>query len=143
MKFSYLFYLILFFLYACKSDSKKIQIWFENNSDRSSVVEVSTYINDSLIDIRKVQQDSISDRVRAFDVKVIGDKFKKTSNLKFVLSGSNDETSCLINIDSMGKNKLVHVNYVERLLKKGYIINSDTLKQDSVVRKEFYCEILK
>lgn len=130
-------------LCSCGSDKENISVWIENNSDVNREIEVSTYLNDSLVDKRYIEKDSIADRVASFkiDLKLAGKK--KESKFKFVSSIDQDQTSCVVNLDSINKSTLLHVNYVRRLLRKGYHFNNDTLKSDSIIRKEFYCELIK
>jgi len=136
------FFLFFFLLCSCKSNSRVLNVWIENNSDANKNIEISTYVNDSLIDKRSITKDSIADRVSIFKVDL---KFPDTTRrcvLKFVSSSRGEETSCLVIADSLNKRTLAHVNYVERLFKKGDEYNFIVLKKDTVVRKEFYCEML-
>lgn len=142
MKLIYLI-VISFLLSGCGIHEKNIAIWIENDSDLYKSIEVSTFLDDSLMDKRHIEKDSIADRYSPFYLELNLPGQKKESTFKFVVSIDGDQTSCEINIDTLDKSTFLHVNYVERLLKKGAQFDNDTLKRDTVYRKDFYCEIEK
>src|ERR1700753_2219495 len=125
-------YLFVLLLCSCKNDSKVIKIWIENNSDINRSIEISTYFNDSLIDKRNIVKDSIADRIRLFKVDLKLQDGKLKSVLKFVSPIHGEKTSCFIYLDSLDKTSLIHVNYVESILKKGTLFDNVILNRDTV-----------
>ena len=136
------FFLFCFLICSCKSNSSVLNVWIENNSDENKNIEISTYVNDSLVDKRNITKDSIADRISTFKVDLNFPSVPKRYVVKFVSSPFGEETSCLLIADSLNKRTLMHVNYVKRLFKKGNELDNRILMKDTVVRKEFYCEIL-
>lgn len=132
-------YLLIVFLYCCNSNEESISVWIENNSDVKNRIEVATYLNDSLVDRREIIKDSIADRILPFRIKL--PSLRTQTVFKFVVSGSG-EAMCSVNPDSINHRTLLHVNYVERIFRKGSWLNNTILQKDSFIRQEFYCEIM-
>lgn len=139
MRIKHLLYLLIVFLCNCKSNEETIAIWIENNSDMKNRIEVTTYLNDSIIDKREIIKDSIADKVLPFRIKL--PSLRTQAVFKFVIPG-NEETRCLVKPDSINNKTLLHVNYVEKVFKKGSQFNKAILQKDSIIRKEFYCDIM-
>jgi hypothetical protein len=139
MKYIFIFFILL---YSCKSNSRAINVWIENNSDLHKNIEISTYVDDSLVDKRFIAKDSISDRISTFKVDLNFSSSKTKKQLKFISSLGGEKTSCFVIENSLNERALAHVNYVERLFKKGDEYNKIILKSDTVYRKAFYCEIM-
>jgi hypothetical protein len=134
--------LILFFCFQnCTHKNNEIKIYLENSSNVAKTITVTTFINNRKVDERTVAKDTIADRFRTFNVKLL-ETDKNPVEIAFRLGGRTETTSCIINPDSI-KNVTVHVNFVETLFKKGYQYESKVLDTDTIVRKDFYCEILK
>lgn len=137
-----LFLLILFFAFEnCSHKTNEIKIYFENNSDIAKSITVLTFINNRQVDKRAVIRDTIADRFQAFSVKP-QETDKPPYKITFKLSGRIETTTCVINPDSI-KDARLHVNFVEELFKKGNQYESRILDNDTIVRKDFYCEILR
>jgi len=132
---------IILSLPSCKKDKQTIRVWIENNSTINNNLEVRTYLNDSLLDTRNIQKDSVADRVKPFEISY--NSTGKILNVSFVIVGTNEKTSCSINIDSLTPRSLVHMNYVEKGFKKGDQYNNAILQTDSIIDKRFYCEIMQ
>jgi hypothetical protein len=139
------FALLLFALFLCSCKDKKrgtIAIWIENNSDINKNIEVATYLDDSVADKRIIKKDSIADRVLLFRIELKLPVVQPQYRIRFVLPATKEETSCLVMADSLTETDLLHVNYVERIFKKGSQFENLTLGKDSVYEKTFYCEVI-
>lgn len=139
MKVQYFISFVIFFIFSCRNIEKSINVLIENNSDLNEKIDVAIYVNDSLVDNRSVNRNSIADSFLPFKIGIENEDKKVV--LKFILS-ENEMTSCIVNADSICERTLVHVNYVEKLFKKGYEFNKTVLLKDSIIRKDFYCEIM-
>ena len=62
--------------------------------------------------------------------------------IDFKVHSTGEQTGCTFTLDSLRKGAIVHANYVEVLFKKGYQYKSDILMRDSIVKKDFYSEII-
>jgi hypothetical protein len=141
MKVFYLIFLTLLGLSSCKRHKEHISIWIENNSDLNSYMEFSTYIDDSLVDKRKINKDSIADNIQPFGVEFTPGKYKILI-FRFVSSIRGESVRCVVNIDSISKSSLLHVNYVYRVLRKNPLVDQPDLQKDKLLRKDFYCELI-
>ena len=131
---------IVFLACSCWNTQKTITIAIENNSDIKTNIEVSTYLDDSLIDKRLIKRDTFNVSFSIFKMTV--QTGKKSSIVKFELSNSGQKAECRIKPDSINNNSVIHVNYIETLFKKGYQYKSKILNKDTVVREELYCEVM-
>jgi hypothetical protein len=133
--------LLILIVYAC-TPKASVNIWIENSSDIKDSIYVKTFLGDSMVDQRPIYRDSIADRIFPFTIQLPKAKNGKYFTFRFITFPENLETSIIINVDSVEAISFLHVNYVETLFKKGYVIFSDTLKADSIIKKEFYSEIV-
>ena len=140
MRLQFCIFCIIFFFYSCFDKDKVIKIAIENNSDLKHSIEISTYLGDSLIDKRMIKRDTSKVSFSNFEVNLSKAEGKK--EFSFIVTGSNERTNCIVFLDSLDKTALLHVNYLEVLFKKGYQYKSEILTKDTVVQKEFYCEIM-
>lgn len=122
----------------CKSKPAFIKIWIENNSDIHNSLEFITLFEDNIVDRRMVKKDSIADRFLPFKLRLPN---SERLVLKFKTTHDN-ATTCTLKLDSVTANTLVHVNYVEKLFRKGALFNGAVLSNDSTIRKDFYCEVM-
>lgn len=142
MKTFYFLFIPLIFLSSCEKNKKLVNVWIENDSNINNRIEFSTFLNDSLIDKRIIERDSVADRISTFKVELKLKDVKEQWKFRVVASVNGQETVCKVYADSINKVALLHVNYVERVIRKGNIIYQDTLKYDSIVQKQFYCEVM-
>jgi hypothetical protein len=134
-------FIILIISYGCTKKGT-VNIWIENSSDIKDSIYVKTFIGDSLVDQRQIYRDSIADRIIPFAIHLPKAKNVQYFTFRFVALPENSESSTVIRVDSIEAISFLHVNYVETLFKKGYVIFTDTLKADSIIRKDFYSEIV-
>lgn len=110
-----------------------VEIWIENNSNFAKVVEFSTYMDDSLVDRRKViREDSVADLIRSFRVNL---PVSRSVRFRFVADSCGRETECVVNPDSISREAFVNVVFMDRTLRGG-------LGPDSVlVDTSFGCKV--
>lgn len=136
-------YLILLFavgLTACGDHPRQVEIWIENNSDSARVVAFSTYMDDSLVDRRRVVRDSIADLIRSFVVTLPG--VRRPVRFRFVADSTHRETSCLVNPDSIRKSAFLNVVYVDRIM-RGRGLGPDSVLVDTAFGCKVYYHGLK
>ncbi|HEX3934334.1 MAG TPA: hypothetical protein VHW43_06615 [Puia sp.] len=139
------FSLLLFALFLCCCKDKNrgtVAIWIENNSDVNKNIEIATYLGDSMVDKRIIMKDSISDRILLFRIQLKLPVVERQHRIRFVLPATKEETSCLVMADSLSETDLLHVNYVERIFKRGSQFENVTLGKDRVYDKRFDCEVI-
>ena len=129
-------------IFGCKTKSKKINFVFENSSEIRNIIYIDLYINEVFYKKFKVEKQNI-------DHKFIFDEIKIPSNQdKIKLTFKITETTYIskLNIDkSLFENKdyvTVHVNLKEIIFHEGDYLGVDILSKDSIVKKEFYSEIV-
>ncbi|MCS3798752.1 hypothetical protein GGD38_004122 [Chitinophagaceae bacterium OAS944] len=62
--------------------------------------------------------------------------------LKFVIRKTGDSTSCALTSEMLSTEPIVHVNFNEIIFKKGFDYPGHVLQNDSVVKREFYAEVI-
>jgi hypothetical protein len=128
-------------LSSCGSSrSRTIPIWIENSSNANRVIQIATFVDDSLYDIRSVYRDSIADRILPFNAILKSPKNKSGWTFKFKNEDTKEETACIVPEDSISNISFLHVNYVEMIYKKGFDVNGIILMKDSVVKRSFKCQ---
>lgn len=139
--FGLLFFILSF--YCCKiKNGRTISIWIENNSAINKNIEVATYLDDSMVDKRNIMKDSIADRVLPFKIELKTSTIDRKYRFRFVLPSYQEEVNCIAYEDSLKEATLLHVNYVEKIYKRGSHFENVTLNNDSIYDKRFYCEVL-
>ena len=93
---------------------KKVEIWIENASDPGRVVSFSSYMDDSLVDRRKVGRDSIVGRILSYVVYVPASRLSSKSRFRFVADSNRGEVDCTVNLDSIGVEAFIHVFFVDK-----------------------------
>jgi len=67
---------------------------------------------------------------------------RKHSVIQFKIPNTNVVTACTIVPDSLTSRSVIRVYLIETLFRKGWQYKNITLDKDSVVRREFTCEVL-
>lgn len=62
--------------------------------------------------------------------------------LTFIINKSGDSTSCVLDREMLRAESSVHVNFNETIFKKGFNYLGHILKRDTIIRREFYSEIM-
>lgn len=134
-------YLILFALAGCLTKkTNRIAVYLENNSDVDSVVHVKAFINDKLYKVVSVKRITT---VVKYEKLIVELPVKMDSViLKFVISKTDDSTSCVLNSGMLNAESSVHVNFNEVIFKKGFDYLGHILQNDSVVKRKFYSEVI-
>lgn len=135
-----LYPLMLIALCCCNKKGNDIVVLFENNSDVDSIINIETYIDDDFYKSVQVKRDTT--RVRYEELLIKPPTEKKNVKLLFVIGKSKDTASCIVYKPVLNKKSYVHVNFNELLFKKGFNYLGQMLQKDSIVRKNFYCEII-
>ncbi|MCP9749776.1 hypothetical protein [Ferruginibacter sp. HRS2-29] len=141
MRYKFFLYSILILVgSSCNNSSGYITVLLENNSDTRPAIEIVTNVSDTLYakHIVKRNKEQISYTEFKITQPVKWDEIKLT----FFVNGGLDTASCSIVRDSIKKNTTVHVNLNEVLFKKGDSYNGYTLDKDTVVKKQFYSEVI-
>lgn len=134
-------YLILLIFSGCLTKRiNNITVYFENNSDVDSVINIKTFINDRFYKVVSVKRNITVVRYE----KLIIDIPVKTDNviLTFVITNTGDSTNCVLNSEMLRTESSVHVNFNETIFKKGFNYLGQILRRDTIVRHEFYSEII-
>lgn len=125
---------------SCKG-SENLNIYYENISDVNEKVSVETYLDGKLIDTRVVSKGDTMVKMDNLKLKMsdIGD----TVNLQFRIQGKGYHSECNFSKKGITQNSWVHVNLREILFKKGDHIPGQVLEKDSIMEREFYCELVQ
>lgn len=134
-------YLILLIFSGCLTRRiNNIAVYLENNSDVDSVITIKTFINDRFHKVVSVKRNTT---VVGFE-KLMLEIPVETDNviLTFVINKSGDSTSCVLNSERLKAESSVHVNFNETVFKKGFNYLGHILKRDTIIRHEFYSEVI-
>lgn len=133
---------MLFALAGCLTKkTSKVAVYIENNSDVDSVVFMKAFINDKFYKVVSVKRNRT---LVTYEKLMVELPVKMDSViLKFVISKTGDSTSCVLNSEMLSAESPVHVNFNEIIFKKGFDYLGHILKNDSVVKREFYSEVIK
>ncbi len=140
MRNLFFFCLLALNQFSCKRGADNITVLIENNSDIKPVIEIVTMVNDSLFAKQLIRRNNERVSYTEFTITkpIKGDVLK----LKFFIVGEKDTTSCNIIKDSIKKKATVHVNFNEVLFKKGDRYKGFVLDKDTIIKKEFYSEVM-
>ncbi|OQP47723.1 hypothetical protein [Niastella populi] len=137
-KFSYL---ILLAVAGCITKStNKVPVYLENNSETDSIINIKTLINGKFYKDVPVKRNPIADRYEKLMVEW-PDTMDSTV-LTFIIKETGDSTRCVLHRDSLNPKTWVHVNFSEAIFKKGSKLYDVILSSDSVVKHEFYSEVI-
>lgn len=133
---------MLFALAGCLTkNTNRVAVYLENSSDVDSVVYIKTFINDKFFKVVPVKRITT---VVKYEKLIVELPVKMDSvTLKFAISKTGDSTSCVLNSEMLSAGSPVHVNFKEIIFKKGFDYLGHILKNDSVVKREFYSEVFK
>jgi hypothetical protein len=125
---------------SCKG-SDNLNIYYENCSDVNEKVSVETYLDGKLIDTRDVIKGDTLVKMDNLKLKLsdIGDTVK----LQFRIQGKGYHSECNFSKNAITQNSWVHVNLREILFRKGDQVPGQVLEKDSLIEKEFYCELVQ
>jgi hypothetical protein len=136
-----LFYLILLAVTGCITKStNEVPVYLENNSEADSVINIKTLINGKFYKGVPVKRNPIADKYEKLMVEW-PDTMDSTV-LTFIISETGDSTRCILYRDSLHSKTWVHVNFNEAIFKKGSKLYDVILSRDSVVKHEFYSEVI-
>jgi len=124
---------------SCNS-SDNITVLMENNSDMKPSIEIVTNVNDTLYAKHVVKRNN--DKISYTEFTITKPVKLDIIKLKFFINGEMDTTLCSVVKDSIKKNTTVHVNFNEVLFKKGDSYKGYRLVKDTIVKKEFYSEVI-
>lgn len=125
---------------SCKNSSDNITVLMENNSDMKPIIEIITNVNDTLYAKHVVKRNK--ERVSYTEFTITKPVKWDVIKLKFFINGEMDTTLCSVIKDSIKKNTTVHVNFNEVLFKKGDSYKGYVLDKDTIIKKEFYSEVI-
>jgi hypothetical protein len=126
------------FISSCASHPKFIELDIENSSDVRPVINMEIYREDKLFRKEIVRKYNVA-RFTELRIQNIPD----TLFLRFVIPQTKEETSCEILKKNIDKNfATVHVNLTEILFKKGDTYKGSILDKDSIMKRNFYCEVM-
>lgn len=132
---------MLFALAGCLTKkADRVAVYLENNSDVDSVVHIKTFINDKFYKVVSVKR--ITTVVKYEKLIVELPVNMDSVVLKFVIGKTGDSSSCFLNSEILSAKPIIHVNFSEIIFKKGFDYWGHILKNDSVVRRKFYSEII-
>jgi hypothetical protein len=122
------------------SSKKQIKVFIENASDGRQSIEVGIYLNGSLMDTKRVDRDTLKISYASLDLNLPGGS--KQSVIQFKIPKSGEVAECSIDPDSLSQHSRVRVVLIETVFKKGWRFNTVTLDKDSIVRKDFDCQVI-
>lgn len=130
------------FLYGCGTSAKRsIIIRFENNSDLDTVLTIDTYLDGQNIKSTSVKRDLLNIYDTSVNISVKGVEKQKVE-LQFIIESTHDTASCIISPQQADRLGYIHVNFVKKVFEKGYLVFDKILDKDSVVHRDFYCELI-
>lgn len=131
--------LFAFAVVACeKKEDRRISIYFENNSDFSSL-DIDVYLNGDFCKTIIVPRDS----TKIYDASLVAsyvERGNENLQLKFLIKSTGDTVSFIGTSKQIDSIDYIHVNYIETVLRKGFVVYNRVLNKDSVAYKSFYCE---
>jgi len=136
----FLYLIIILSGFSCNNRSDIITVLVENNSDIKPIIEIVTNVNDTLYARHMVKRNK--EKVDYTEFTITKPVKWDVINLKFFINGEMDTTSCSVIRDSIKKNATVHVNLNEVLFKKGDSYKGHALDKDTLIKKEFYSEVI-
>lgn len=133
------FFLLIFFFISC-NNRKNITIAIENNCNASEQLVFYVYRGKVLIKSLLVphSKTSISYVSTSIEIEPPYDNIALT----FKIKERTDSTNLNISGKELTKSKIIHVNFVEQILKKGAKSGNSILAKDSIVYKDFYSELM-
>src|SRR5689334_23160775 len=133
-----LYLALLTFTGCLTKKSDKFSVCMENNSDTNAVINIETLINGKFYKVIPVRRNTA---VVHFESLIVEFPGKGDSlNLTFVISGTKDSTSCVVDRKKWRPESWVHVNFNEVGFKKGARLFDEIFSRDTIVHREFYSE---
>jgi hypothetical protein len=134
------FSLMTLCIFSCKQTANDVTIAMENNSDIKPCIKIATYVNGNFYDTTNVCRSKGTVSYKKIIVKNL--LHFKNPILKFFILNDIDTSICNIITDSIKNGVTVHINYNEILFKRGDSYYGRILEKDTVVKKEFYSEVM-
>lgn len=129
---------LLLFLVSC-NQNKTLNIFIENGSASQKTIPVEVYVNDSLYKIVTVNQGENVIRSKHIGVLISASTITKVG---FKISNTEYGTQCSVKPRSLTNKTWMHVALSEIVFKKGYKYGDRILDKDTMLKKDFYCELV-
>lgn len=130
--------ILTLFTLGCRKD-RFINVYLENSSETIPVLTVATYINGSYYNTIRVKKNTSA--INWANYQLLLPSNKDSVQIMFVIPENNCRTACILLRDSLTSRSWMHVNYNEVLFRKGDQYYGYILSKDTVVEKNFYCEV--
>ena len=138
MKYLLSLSILLFVCVGCSQ--KKLRIVFENSSQLRNQVSVSILINNQFFSKIPVIK-TIADH-NFKEITLNFPKGKDSISLEFTVDSTNKESKTVVYRDSIDNEAVIHVNFSQIMFLKGDSFRGMLLKNDSLVKNEFYSEVI-
>ncbi len=132
--------LFVLLLIGCKSKTKQIEILVENSSNVNDSINIDLIVND--IFYKKVPVKRGKETIKYEKIEMDFPKDESVIHLKFKLNSTGELAESIVKKDSIKGKAIVHVNFLEVRFNKGFELGNRVLEKDSIVRREFYSEIM-
>jgi predicted transcriptional regulator len=125
--------------FGCKK--KQIEIIIENSSNVTDSLSINVMLENKLI-FKNIHVKRDRNKITFEVLRIDFPKGKTTASLNFTLNNTGEMTQSLVSRDSIKQKATVHVNFLEVRFLKGFALGTKVLQKDSIVRREFYSEVI-
>ena len=125
---------------SCGNGKKTVKVFIENASDARQSIDVAIFLNGTLVDTKRVDRDTLKITYASFDLNMPDDR--KQSTIEFKIPKTGEVAACAIDPDSLTQHSRIRTVLIETVFKKGWLYATGILDRDSIVRKEFDCQVL-
>jgi hypothetical protein len=130
---------LLLMCFGCKT--KHIEIIIENSSDISDSISIDVML-DSAVLYKNISVKKDKEKLKFESVNIDFPENKTDVRLNFRMNNTGELTGSTVIKDSIKQKAIIHVNFLEVRFLKGFELGTRVLDKDSIVRREFYSEII-